>query len=348
LPYDRKRPKERTYDSSFCSLTLDKNTIDTIKKLKEKTGISFFTYCLAAFNILLNRLSEQDDIVVGIPIAGQSAIGETQLVGHCVDMLPVRSSINNQESISSYCIDLKKALIGAYKNSHCSYGRIIKLSNISRVSNRAPLMSVTFTGFSIPSDKKDLIKGVEIQRQMVPRLYETFDFDMFIREQNGITEVRCHYNNIIFSEDSMQNRLLEYEMILKAIAKDQNTFIEDIELIPEREKAELRDINNTKTQLPDILLQGLFENIVTDRPLDVAIEFDEQKITFRDLNDKASKLAQLLIQKGAQPNSFVGIYLERSIDYIISVLGVLKSGAAFLPLDPDFPVIRVAAIEIIQ
>ncbi|MCP4297369.1 MAG: amino acid adenylation domain-containing protein [Proteobacteria bacterium] len=342
LPYDNNRGSTRTYDSGYCSRVISADVVNKLTEISNKTGISTFALMFAAFNILLYRLSNQSDIVVAVPFAGQPIVGKDELIGHCVNLLPIRSTVRGTDKAIDYCKLVQRSIIEAHENHHCTYGSLIRELKITRAANKMPLVSIGFTNSRMYKTGelkfKDLIPDYELE----PRSFETFDLYMNAREHHGVTELRCQFNNHLFDEASIKNRLAEFEMLLDGIGTNPETLIQFIDLISQSEKNELTAINNeTSTEIPEILLHDLFVEQCAVSPDALAIEFENQQVTYQQLDERSTIIAALLIEKGVQPNDFIGIYLDRSIEFIICILAVLKSGAAFLPLDPDFPAQRI-------
>jgi len=339
LPYDRLRPSERTYDGGYEYLTIKDSIRKRIQDLSKETGCSIFTIVLAGFYVLLHRLSGQNDIVVGIPAAGQPAIGQRELVGHCTNLLPLVNKIHGEEIFRTFLEKVQTSLLSGYEHHQCTYGTILKELKLPREKNRMPLVSVGFTNSSSYRKGELDFGGLSFDYSLNPRQFETFDLYMNIRDNHDSAELRCHYNSNIFDGNTILSHLNEFETVLDDITKDQDRLISEVEILPQSEKERLiHNFNKTQSTYPqEKLVHHLFEEQAQKTPEAVAVVFENTYLTYKELDERSNQLAHHLRKLGVGPEVFVGVFLERSLEMIIALYAIHKAGGAYVPLDPDFP-----------
>ena len=343
LPYDRPRPIFRSYEGGCRNHIIDEDIATRIKIFSKEAGISIFTIYLSAFTILLNRLTMQEDIILGIPAAGQPAIGEPRLIGHCVNLLPLRLKIRENETFIDFLKNVHANLLKGSAHNQCTYGSILNALKLPREKNRMPLVSVGFTNSSKYKKERLAFAGLEYDYFLNPRQFETFDIYLNVRDNIDATEFKCHYNRNLFDGETILSILNRFETVLKSILDNRDQIVSKLKILPDREENELLiEYNNTRAAYPEnILLHQFFEDQVKSIPDAVAVVFKDREMRYRELNEKADMLADQLVMTGLKPDEFIAVYMNRSIASIIGILAVLKAGAAFLPIDPDFPGERI-------
>lgn len=343
LPTDRPRPALRTFNSAREDWKLEPGLVADLKQLGVKLGCSFMTTILAGFEALLYRLTGQEDLVVGVSAAGQAAVGQYKLVGHCVNMLPLRSRINGEQSFSDYLQMRRSSVLDAYDRQQFTFGSLVKKLAMPRDSSRIPLIPVTFnidqgleTG-AIPFD------GLEVEFFSNPRSFENFELFVNATELGGKLTLECQYNTNLFDADTIRRRMAEFETLLAGIVANPDQSIAKLPLLPEAEQQLLTAWNRTEAAYPqDKCIHQLFEAQVARSPSAVAVVFEDQQLTYRELDRRANQLAHYLQTLGVGADVLVGICLERSTEMLIAMLGVLKAGGAYVPLDPTYPEERLA------
>ncbi|MEG4119910.1 amino acid adenylation domain-containing protein [Microcoleus sp. N9_B4] len=342
LPTDRPRPPMRTYKGAREDWPLDAALVKNIKRLGTKSGCSFLTTILAAFEVFLSDLCGQDDLVVGIPAAGQSVSGCTQLVGHCVSLLPLRTHIDREKSFIDYLRNRRSVLLDAYDHQKISFGSLLKNLTLPRDSSRIPLVSVVFNldmGFK---SEQLTFDGLQVEYFSNPRSSENFELFINALESGGKLVLECQYNTTLFDADTVRRHLAEFEQLLLSIVADPTQPLWQLPLLPAAEQQLLATWNNTQKPYPENqCLHQLFEAQVERTPEAVALVFGTGRLTYRELNTKANQLAHYLQELGVGPEVLVGICLERSLDLIVGLLGILKAGGAYVPLDPAYPQERI-------
>jgi amino acid adenylation domain-containing protein len=343
FPTDRPRPPLRTFNSQREDWQISETLVTALKQLGTQCGCSFMTIILSGFEVFLYRLTGQADLVVGISAAGQAATGNYNLVGHCVNLLPLRTQINSQESFSDYLQKRKTTVLDAYDRQQFTVGSLLQKLALPRDSSRIPLVPIIFNiDQGLDSNTLDF-DGLEVEFFSNPRTYENFEIFINATELRGQVTLECQYNTNLFDRETICRRLAEFETLLTNIVKNSNETIATIDLLPETERQLLEKWNQTETDFPqNLCIHQLVEAQVAKTPNAIAVVFEDKQITYQELNEKANHLAAYLVTLGVKPEVKVGICVERSLEMVIGLLGILKAGGAYVPIDPSYPSERIA------
>ncbi|WP_375493998.1 amino acid adenylation domain-containing protein [uncultured Nostoc sp.] len=343
FPSDRPRPPLRTFNATREDWQLNPELVANLKQLGTKLGCSFMTTILGGFEVWLHRLTGQNDLVVGIPAAGQAALGQYNLVGHCVNLLPLRSQINGEKSFSDYLQTRRSAVLDAYDHQQFTFGSLVKKLLLPRDSSRIPLVPIIFNvDQALDSDKLPFI-DLEVEFFSNPRAFENFELFINATESHGQLILECQYNTNLFDADTIRRRIAEFETLLSGIVANPNQTIAKLPILPAVEQQLLATWNNTQTAYPqDICIHQLFEAQVERTPDAIAVVFEDEQISYRELNLRANQLAHYLQSLGVAPEVLVGLCVERSLEMVVGVLGILKAGGAYVPLDYAYPQERLA------
>lgn len=345
LPYDRPRPSNKTFNAAVESFILDESLYKDLKRLGAKNGATLFATLLAGFNVLLNRLSGQNDLVVAVPAAGQSMIGEDRLVGHCANLLPVRSKVRPDEPFADYVKRVKQTVLDAYEHQNYTYGLLVQRLALPRDPSRSPLLSAMFNIDRSGFKGLDL-GGLELEVTTNRKAYATFDIYFNMLETDSGVVIDCEYNTDLFDAASIRRWLGHYSTLLAGAVADSALAVARLPLLNALERTRpLGEWNATAQDYPrDRCVHELFEEQAERTPDAVAVEFEGETLTYVALDKKANQLANYLSSVGVDRESLVGICVERSLDMMIGLLGIMKVGAAYVPVDPAYPAERVNAI----
>jgi amino acid adenylation domain-containing protein len=343
FPTDRPRPPLRTFDADRIDWQLDSALVTGLKQLGKTHGCSFLTVMLSSFEILLHRLSGQTEIVVGLPAAGQAASGNCQLVGHCVNLLPIRSSVDGAQTFDAYLQSRRTSVLDDFEHQQFTFGSLIKKLALPRDSSRIPLVSVAFNiDQGLEPEKLDFA-GLSVKVSSNPRHYENFEIFINGTEQNGRLTLECQYNTNLFDTDTVRRRMAEFETLLRGIVAHPSQAIARLPLLPEAEQMLLATWNSTQVAFDQAtLIHQYVEQQAQQSPDALAVQFEQHKLTYQALNGRANQLARRLRSLGVEPDVLVGICLERSPEMIVGALAIIKAGGAYVPLDPQYPPERLA------
>ncbi len=343
FPTDRPRPPVRSFNAAREDRKMSKSLVDGLKGIGAKAGCTFVNVLLAGFNAFLFRLTQQEDMVVGLATSGQSAVGQENLVGHCVNLLPLRSQINGNQAFADYLQSFRSVLLDAYEYQQYTLGRLLTKLKLPRDHSRIPLIPVLFNidqGINTENIRFDG-KGIDFFSN--PRAFENFEIFLNIAPLKDSFVFECQYNTNLFDTKTISRRLEEFEILLTGIVDDHNRKISDLPLLSDGERHELLEWNKTGEDYPkDLCLHHLFENQVKKTPDNVAVVFQDRQLTYKELDQRSDRLAEYLRVQGGGPDILVGICVERSLDMVVGLLGILKAGCGYVPLDPEYPRSRLS------
>ncbi|TWI96354.1 amino acid adenylation domain-containing protein [Mucilaginibacter frigoritolerans] len=342
LPVDYPRPATHTYKSHRLDLVLDGNLTNEIKKLGKTTGSGFITTMMAAFEIFLKQLTGQDEIILGLPTAGQSATGNFRLVGHCVNLLALRSFPKGDISFNTYLKQRKTEILDAYDHQQYTFGSLLKKLNIPRDTSRVPLVPVMFN-IDMGLDNDVNFYGLQYQLISNPREYENFELFLNIAGQNESPTLEWSYNTQLFKTSTIIKMMESFEFLLRELVNNPEMLIGHI---PASDSAEIQlqvdSWNNTEYPYPaNVALHSLISEQAAKVPLQTAVTFSEHKISYKTLNETANQLAAFLIEKSIKKGDKVALALDRTIEMIVSLMAIMKAGGVYIPLDPQFPIDRI-------
>ncbi|MEH1767282.1 MAG: amino acid adenylation domain-containing protein [Nostoc sp.] len=350
LPTDRPRPSVNTYNGTRHSITLSTSLYSSLKKLNVELKSTLFTTLLASFLVLLHRLTGQSDIMVGIPSAGQLSVDGECLIGHYVNLLPIRSQIVINTTFSKYLSSLKGVLSDAYEHQIYPFNTLVKNLNLPRDPSRAPLVTTIFNIDTSLSKSEFLSKEVDFVRNSTSSAISDIFLDIHQRDNELLVD--CEYNTDLFDSQTIQRWMGCWQVLLSGIVANPEHQLSELPLLTELEQHTLLvDWNDTSVEYPQQqCIHQLFEAQVERTPDAIAVVFEDQQLTYGELNQRANQLAHYLRSLGVKPEVLVGICVERSsktlpeasLHMIIGLLGILKAGGAYVPLDPAYPPSRLA------
>lgn len=341
LPPDFERSSVRTYTSSRNDYEIDKLLADEIKKIASEHNCSFVTMLMSVFEVLMFKLTGKTDVVLGIPTSGQAASGMFNLIGHCVNLLPVRSRIKPESTFKDYLLQRKRETLNDYDHQRFTFGSLLKHIGLHRDSSRIPLVPVSFN-IDIGMDMNVSFSGLQHHIIYNKRKAETFELFLNITEAGKKYIFQWTYNTNLYRKETIKKWMDIYRYLLEQISVNPATVINDFKTFPPSAfEYSFVKKNNIYKALPETNVLALFESVAAQQAGKIAIEFKGEEITYDRLNVLSNKLAHNLIASGLQPGSIAAITLERSIWLPITMLAVLKCGALYLPLDPEFPESRI-------
>jgi amino acid adenylation domain-containing protein len=344
LPADYPRPLLRTFNSACENYTLPASLVREIKHLGAKQGASLMTTLLAAFEIFLFKITGQPESIVGVPISGQSAAGKYNLVGHCVNFLPLRSKIDAQSNFTEYLKFRNSEILDDYDRQDFTFGSLLKKLAIPRDASRIPLISAAFN-MDVNSGDESRFDGLAVEAMMNHGEFATFEFFLnAVTVADGRIDLDCQYNTNLFRAATIHRRLSEFENLLTQITQATAKPISNLSLLSAIDRHQLLVAwNHTHTDYPrHQSIHQLFEAQVERDGDAIALVFEQHQLTYRELNHRANQLAHYLIGLGVQPEEPIGIGVDRSIETIVGILGILKAGGAYLPLDLAYPPARLS------
>ncbi|GLQ46116.1 hypothetical protein GCM10007862_11670 [Dyella lipolytica] len=343
LPTDRSRPAQRTFASKREDHVFDTALLDAIKGMGARRGVSLFATLLGSFATLMTRLSGQHEAVIGIPTAAQASTGDGQLVGHCVSLLPLRCAADPAAPFAQLLKDTQATLLEALEHQHYTFGSLLKRLGVRREPSRLPLVSVLFNIDQALDHEAAAFQGAHLTFASNPRHYENFELSVNAVQEHGQLRLECQYNSDLFDAATVRRWLQAYETLLRAAVAQTDAALGELPLVDEAGRRELAGWQPAPTPFDvDRRAHEFFEAQCDRAPERTAVRAGDSTLTYAQLDERANRIARLLRSRGVRSGALVGIALERGIDMLAALLGVLKTGAGYVPLDPAFPEERLA------
>ncbi len=344
LPTDRPRPLMPTYRGALQPLVLPKALTAALKALSQQQGVTLFMTLLAAFQTLLFRYTNSEDIPVGSAIANRHQPNVEGLIGFFVNTVVLRTDVSGSPSFKKLLIRVREVALAAYTYQDLPFEKLVAHLQPERDLSRQPLFQVVFALQNI-SPSADL-KLPSLKTTSMTIDHKTAKFDLFLQlsdTSNGLTGW-FEYSTDLFDAVTISRMAEHFQTLLEGIVADPDRCLLDLPLLTERERYQLLvEWNDTEVDYPlDACIHQLFEAQVAENPDAVAVVFEKQRLTYGELNCRANQLAHYLRTLGVEPEVLVGICVERSLEMIVGILGILKAGGAYLPLDPAYPPERLA------
>jgi amino acid adenylation domain-containing protein len=343
LPTDYPRPSVQTFSGALKEFKLNSNLTAQLKSLSQKLGTTLFVTLLAAFASLLHRYSGQDDICIGSPFANRNRTEIEPLIGFFVNTLVLRTQIKENPSFSDFITQVQQVVLDAYAHQDVPFEQIVEVLQPARSPSYNPLFQVMFALENISLDAFESA-GITMTPEIIERGTAKFDLSLLMFEtQQGIIG-SWEYNTDLFDETTIRAMVGHFETLLEGIVANRQQRVSELPLLTQRERNQLLfEWNNTTKDYPhDKCIHQLFEEQVERTPDAVAVVFEGEQLTYRELNAKANQLANYLQTLGVKPEILVGICVERGLEMLVGLLGILKAGGAYVPLDPKYPIERLS------
>ncbi len=343
LPTDRPRPARRSFASLREDHVLDADLVAAVRRLGARRGASLFATLLGGFAALLSRIAGQEQVVVGIPAAGQSVDGHDHLVGHCVNLLPLKFDLQSSDSFTQVVDAAQTTLLDAIEHQRYTFGTLLKKLRIARDPARLPLVSVMFNIDQALDQEKSGFPGLALDFTTNPRHYENFELSINAVQVDGTLRLETQYNTDLFQAATVRRWLSAFETLLRAACEAPGERIARLPLVDAAMLAELVALQPAPVAFDrQCRMHEFFERQCDRAPDRNAVRADDGALTYRQVEVRANRIAHLLRRHGVQKGALVGLALDRGADMLAALLGILKAGAGYVPLDPQFPADRLA------
>ena len=353
LSTDRPRLPVQTYNGRTISFDIHSETLQSIKGVAANTGSSLYMVLLAAFQVLLHRYIGQDDILIGSPAAGREKAGFSNTVGYFTNPLVMRARFFKGQTFIEFLKEVRKTVVDAYRYQNYPFATLVENLRPDRDPSRSPVFQVMFTLqkaqllddkglslFALGESGASMETGeLKLESLELEMRTSQFDLAVSIAEAGGRLAVSIEYNSDLFNEATINRIARHYGNILSEVAAAPGKAISEISFLDKAERdLLLTGWNDTCTDIPyELCIHDLFEKQAVSRPEEIAALFVNEDISYGELNHRAESLARFLKKLGVENNSIVAIYMDRSLDMLVGLLGVLKAGGAYLPLDITYP-----------
>ena len=342
LPRDRARPAKQTFEGSNVNWEFSADLTAKLKGLATSNRATLFMVMLAALKILIARLSQQQDVVVGIPIANRTRSELESLIGFFVNTLALRTDLSHDPTFRDLLQDVREEMLQAYSHQDLPFEKLVEELQPERDLSRNPIFQIFFAFQNLPKFSEE-VSGLTIDRIPQVRTTVMTDLDIYLSETSDSLKGTFVYNTALFDRETIVRLIRHYETVLEGIVADPDCLVSRIPLLTDDQRHHLVvDWNATEVTYPDKeSLVSLFEEQVARTPDRVALQSNSEEVSYAELNARVNQLAHHLHGLGLTLEDPVGVCLDRSIDQVVAILGVLKAGGAYVPLDPDYPKDRI-------
>jgi amino acid adenylation domain-containing protein len=337
IPSWKTHPLQRAFASARFDYTFDEGLTSQLQKLAKDLGMSTEELILFGWSVFLARICKNNDVVIGMAEAGQKISRMPNLAGHCITLLPLRFQVNLETTFRDYLEQSRHNLRDAYKHPHISYGALIQELKLPRDSNRTPLFSVFFS--TSPHVDAPFFENLVTKLITPARFFDSFDLSLQVTSASKSIGLQCQFNTAVFGHSSIALYLQGLGELLASATTNPCITLGKLSVVPPEERVlMLEKWNETVMELPQArTLLDLFHETVQRYAKKDAIVFHDTSITYEELDYQSDLLAAAIVAQGGGKGTLIGIHLRRSHKMFIAILGVLKSGAGYVPLDPAFP-----------
>ncbi|GAA3159728.1 non-ribosomal peptide synthetase/type I polyketide synthase [Nonomuraea roseoviolacea] len=334
LPTDRPRPPMQTFEGAVATHALPAELAGGLRRLSQERGATLYMTLLAALHALLYRYSGQEDICVGSPVAGRTRPEFEDLAGCFINTLVMRATMDGDLPYTELLAQVRAYALGAYAHQDVTFERLVEELNPPRDLSRNPLFQVLFNLLNLPKSDLDMA-GLTVAERAVETGTAQVDLVLYVYEQGDELLCRLEYNTALYDAGTARRLLRHYETLLSGIVATPTAPLSELALLTGEELAE--QLDSQAVEVPDRCVHELVEAQADRTPDAVAVTFEGASMTYRELDERADRVARRLRAAGVGPETLVGVALERSATMLVTLLGVLKAGGAYVPLDPMYP-----------
>ncbi|WP_299188228.1 non-ribosomal peptide synthetase [uncultured Aquimarina sp.] len=345
LPTDKQRPRIKTYNGRSLRTFISSTITDKLKSFTRDRGGSLFMGALSALNILLNKYTSEEDVIIGTPIAGRDQLDLENQIGFYLNVLALRNQVSGEDTFEEFFDKVKKSTLSAYEHQMYSFDRLVEDLDLKYDMTRSPIFDISVSFHNITDntqlgtlDKEDVsvVKDLGITKCKN-------DIEVHFQEVEGKLSFVLKYNEDVYEKSMIECFMNHYKQLLISLLNNTQDKIGSINYLSNNEISEqISGFNQTELPYPKKnTLVSLFKKQVNLNPNKTAVSFNGKTLSYSELDKISNQLSKCLITDyGIEKGDFIGVQLDRSESYIISILGILKSGAAFIPIDPALPELR--------
>ncbi|NQY62435.1 MAG: amino acid adenylation domain-containing protein [Alteromonadaceae bacterium] len=342
IPLTFARPKQQTFNGSSYQFSCDKKQLEALKAMASEQNVTLFMLLHGCFSLLLSRYSGSSDIVIGTPVANRTISDVESLIGLFVNLLVLRVDCDKNLSFNDFLHQVKDVNLNALDNQDIPFELLVDSLNPERSTSFSPLFQVMF---SMDTNKSvDLtLPGIDITSMTSDHVFAKFELTLEAIENESGLNFNFIYNSDLFDQSSVESMGEHLQCLITAIIAQPQACLSAMPMLtPQEHDFLLNDFNDTQLDYPkDKCIHQLFEAQALQTPDNVALVYEDEQLTYAQLNGQANQLAHYLVEQGVTANSYVALCLERSSEMMVSLLAILKVGAAYVPLDPSYPVNRL-------
>ncbi|WP_141554442.1 non-ribosomal peptide synthetase, partial [Xenorhabdus kozodoii] len=343
LPTDHPRPALQSFVGNRVPVHLDASLLDALKKLGQRHNATLFMTVLSAWSLVLNRLSGQEDIVIGTPVANRPHPELEGVIGFFVNTLALRITCNDDLRVADLLAQVRERALAAYAHQDLPFEQVVEALQPERNLSYSPIFQVMLALDNTPTQA---LAFPHLQCSPIEQMHPSahFDLTLSLAETEAGLVGELEYVSDLFDTATVERIVGYFSNILAAMVADETQLIATLPMLPASERQQLLvDFNPTQADFPQAaLIHQRFEAQAAQHPDNLAAVFEDHTLSYGELNRRANQLAHHLIGLGVRPDDRVAICVERSLEMVVGLLAVLKAGAAYVPLDPDYPADRLA------
>ncbi|NOU89219.1 amino acid adenylation domain-containing protein [Paenibacillus sp. LMG 31460] len=338
IPTDYPRPPIQSFEGDKVIVHTGKELKEALRRLASESGTTLFMVMLAAYNVLLAKYTGQEDIVVGTPIAGRSHPDLQSIIGMFVGTLALRNRVDGKLPFAEFLAQVKMNMLHVYDNQDYPFETLVEQVDVRRDMSRNPLFDTMFVLQNIELEAM-VLDGLSISPGLLDNPIAKFDLTIEAREDEEGIELCFVYRTKLFKQETVKCMADHFLNILHTAVANPYQTISHMDMLSEAEKRHLLvDLNDTAAQYPEgMTLHELFEVQAAKWPDRIAVVCGGDRLTYRELNERANQLGQEMRSLSVLPDDRVGLLVDRSLDMIVGILATLKAGGVYVPLDPDYP-----------
>ncbi len=343
LPPDHPRPPTQTFEGAAYHFAIPQNLADALGDLSRQEGVTLFITLLTVLQTLLLRYTGSEQITVGTAVANRTREEIEQLIGFFVNTLVLRTDVSGNPTFRALIKRVREVAFGAYAHQDLPFDQLVEAMRPERDRSRTPLFQILFVWEENPLPTLEF-SGLTMHSELIDNHTAKFDLSVYMRDHDGKLTGYIEYNTQLFETVTIKRLLGHFVGLLEGIAADPDQTLFQLPLLTPGEYEELLYAwNGTEMDYPrNVGIHHLFEAQVERTPDSIAAVFGDGQFSYRELNTRANQLAHYLLEQGIVPDSLVALCVERSLDMLVALLGILKAGAGYVPLDPNFPPDRLA------
>ncbi|MHA6757540.1 amino acid adenylation domain-containing protein [Streptacidiphilus sp. PAMC 29251] len=343
LPTDHRRPAERSTDGETLRFRIPAEVADRVKEVSTAHGASLFMTLLSVFQLLLSKYSGQEDVAVGTPIAGRNRAEIEDMIGFFVNTLVMRTDLSGDPTFLELLDRAKDTALGAYEHQDLPFERLVDELAPKRDLSRNPLFQTMLVLQNNPDGDTWMFQDLSVEQVGVSGQAVKFDLQLTVGETAAGLDAALEYRTDLFELGTMERLVGHFQTLLAAVAAAPGARLSELEMLTAAERQQiLVEWNDTAGAYSDMAtIHQLVEDRTVLNPEAVAVTFGAESVTYGEVNERANQLAHHLRGAGVVPGTLVAVCLDRSPELVYTLLGILKAGAAYVPLDPDYPTERL-------
>ncbi len=344
FPADRPRPVIDCFDGAVAERMTDAGLLAGLREVSRREGVTLFVTVMAGLLALLRRYTGQDDLVVGTVSANRGRAELVPLIGFLVNTLPIRCDVSGDPAFGDLLARVKEVVVGAFAHQDLPFGMLVDALKVQRDASRSPVFQIDLT-YAEPDDTSLQAAGVEFAATDLVRGINAAKFDLTfaVEARAGGLWLECCYKTALFDAGTVERLLGNFEVLLRGITEDPSARLSELPLLTERElRAELEDWNDTAGPVPPVCVHEGFEAQAARTPDAAAAEYEGERVCYAELNRQANQVARRLRELGVRPEALAGVCMQKGLRRLAAMLGILKAGGGYVPLDPALPPQRLA------